>query len=106
MTTRKAHAVYYAESFCSLSETYVYRTAQCLSAIVPTTILTHDRNHRDVFPDAALDIWVEPQTSSGVRRVSASWRAWFVCGKLQGVNFVTASPAGESVEHRFGDVPG
>jgi len=36
MTTRKAHAVYYAESFCSLSETYVYLTAQFLSAIVPT----------------------------------------------------------------------
>lgn len=82
MTTRKAHVVYYAESFCGLSETYVYRTAQCVSSIAPTTILTHDRNHRDAFPDAALDIWVEPQTSSGVRRVSALWRAWFVCGIL------------------------
>jgi hypothetical protein len=56
MTTRKAHVVYYAESFCGLSEIYVHRTAQCLSSIAPTTILTHDRNHRDVFPDAALDI--------------------------------------------------
>jgi len=89
-----------------LSETYVYQTAQCLSSYRANGILTHDRNHRDAFPDAALDIWVEPQTSSGVRRVSASWRAWFVCGKLQGVNFVTASQVGESVEHRFGDVPG
>jgi hypothetical protein len=50
MTTRDAHVVYYAESFCGLSETYVYRTAQCLSSIVPTTILTHDRDHR-VAPD-------------------------------------------------------
>jgi hypothetical protein len=80
MTTRTAHVVYYAESFCSLSETYVYRTAQCLSSIVPTTTVTHDRNHRDAFPDAALDIWVEPQTSSGVRRVSAFWRYEVVPG--------------------------
>jgi hypothetical protein len=28
MTTREAHVVYYAESFCGLSETYVYRTEQ------------------------------------------------------------------------------
>ena len=53
MTTSEAHVVYYAESFFGLSETYVHRTAECLSSIAPTTILTHDRNHRDVFPDAA-----------------------------------------------------
>lgn len=82
MTTREAHVIYYAESFCGLSETYVYRTAQCLSSIAPTTILTHDRKHSDAYPDAALDIWVEPQTSSAFHRVSALWRAWFVCGIL------------------------
>ena len=38
MTTRKAHVVYCAESFCSLSGSYVYRTAQCLSFIVPMTV--------------------------------------------------------------------
>jgi hypothetical protein len=59
MTTSEAHVVYYAESFCALSETYVYRPTQCLSSIAATTILAHDSNHRDTFPDAALDIWVE-----------------------------------------------
>lgn len=60
MTTSGAHVVYYAESFCGLSEAYVYRTAQCLSSIAATAILARDRNHRDVFSDAALDIRAEP----------------------------------------------
>ena len=93
MTTREAHIVYYAESFCGLFETYVYRSAECLSSVAPTMILTHDRKHRDAYLDAALDIWVEPQTSSGVRRVSALWRAWFICGILDSRSLRSELPA-------------
>jgi hypothetical protein len=75
MTTRKAHVVNYDESFRGSPENYVYRTGHCLPSIAPTTILAHDGKCRDAFPDAALDIWVESQPSSGVRRVSALWRA-------------------------------
>lgn len=82
MTTREAHVVYYAESFCGLSETYIYRTAHCLSSIAPTTILTHERKHREAFPDGALDIWVEPRTSGRARRVVDLLRAWVGCGVL------------------------
>jgi hypothetical protein len=71
VTTRETHVFYYAESFCGLSETCVYRTAHYLSSIAPTTILTHEPKHREAFLDGALDIWIEPQTSGGVRRVSA-----------------------------------
>lgn len=82
MTTRETHVFYYAESFCGLSETYVYRTAQCLSSFAPTTILTHERKHREAFLDGALDIWIEPQTSGRARRVVDLLRAWLGCGVL------------------------
>lgn len=82
MTTREPHIVYYAESFCGLSETYVYRTAKCLSSILPTTILTHERKHREAFPDDALHIWVEPRTLGRARRVVDLLRTWLVCGIL------------------------
>jgi len=74
------HVVYYAESFCGLSETFVYRTAQCLSALAPTTVLTHDRVHSDAFPDDGLHIEVEPQLSTLFARVKAYGRSWIRCG--------------------------
>ncbi|PYR31612.1 MAG: hypothetical protein DMF90_25265 [Acidobacteria bacterium] len=82
MTRDPTQVVYYAESFCGLSETYVYRTAQCLSAIAPTTILTHERKHHQAFPDNGLNIWVEPRVSRTPARLVAFARAWRVSGVL------------------------
>jgi hypothetical protein len=80
MISSQLYILYYAESFCGLSETYVYRTAQCLSSLAPTTILTHDRVHRDAFPDHGLDVRVEPRISPIAARAITLVRSWFACG--------------------------
>jgi hypothetical protein len=50
MTTREAHVVYYAESFCGLSETYVYRTAQMSFLYRANNNFDARPKHRDAFP--------------------------------------------------------
>ena len=76
--------IYYADSFCGLSETYVYRTAQCLSAVAPMTVLTHERQYRDAFPDGALDIRMVPRPSSRLAKANAMLRGWRLCGVRDG----------------------
>lgn len=76
--------IYYADSFCGLSETYVYRTAQCLSAVAPMTVLTHERQYPDAFPDDALDIRIVPRRSSRLAKANAVLRGWWLCGVRDG----------------------
>lgn len=52
--------LYYTETFCSPSETFVYRIAHCLREYKPV-VFTHQRIHRHQYPDNGLPIVECPQ---------------------------------------------
>lgn len=56
--------LYYSETFCSLSETFVYREAMCLERYHPL-ILTHRRINAEQYPAEGLTIVEWPHVERG-----------------------------------------
>jgi glycosyltransferase involved in cell wall biosynthesis len=72
--------LYYSETFCSLSETFVYREAMCLERYHPL-ILTHHRMNAEQYPAEGLNIveWPRPAYGKALRGIHFA-RNWLVHG--------------------------
>ncbi|MGB8061719.1 MAG: glycosyltransferase [Candidatus Sulfotelmatobacter sp.] len=77
---RRKNLLLYSETFCAVSETFVYRMATGIHSH-QVTVLTHERVNETEFPDANLKIVVWPRESAGrVGRAFATLKNWLRWG--------------------------